>query len=180
MSAGDNQCCLNRAASKKGSAPGSGFLSLWLRDEKPHHHLPFMQKPLFLTSVVTAAVFVGCSSPGPETGKPVERGPQGTVAYEVQIDSNEPGVRIETNKEYAGPTPLVLKIFGDKDGTFHSFGNPNYIIQAVPVKAGQNLQTKYFHTGDDFIGDDKIPKRIYFDMAQPENTVVEGQQVPKK
>ncbi len=138
-----------------------------------------MQKPLFFTSVITAALVVGCASPGPETGKPVERGPQGTIAYEVQVESNEPGVRIEANKEYVGTTPLVLKIFGDKDGTFHNFGSPNYVIQAIPVKPGQNLQTKLFHTGEAFTGEDKIPKRIFFDMAQPEKTFIEGGQAPK-
>jgi hypothetical protein len=110
----------------------------------------------------------------------VERGPHGTVAYEIQVQSNEPGVRIEANKEYVGATPLMLKVFGDRDGTFHNFGSPQYMIQAIPVKVGQNLQTKVFRAGDDFVGDDKIPLRIYFDMAQPEHTVVEGHQAPKK
>ena len=139
-----------------------------------------MQKSVVLTSAIAAALFVGCSSPNPGNGNAVERGPHGTIAYEVQIQSNDPGVRIEANKDYMGMTPLVLKIFGDKDGTFHNFGNPHYVIQAIPVKAGQNLQTKIFRAGGDFLGDDKIPKRIFFDMAQPENTVVEGQQGPKK
>jgi hypothetical protein len=139
-----------------------------------------MQKPLLLVSVLTAGLILGCSSTKSGNGVPVERGPHGTVAYEVQIQSNEPGVRIEANKEYVGVTPLLLKVYGDRDGTFHNFGTPHYMIQAIPVKAGQNQQTKIFRAGDDFIGDDKIPVRIYFDMAQPEHTVVEGLQVPKK
>lgn len=139
-----------------------------------------MQKPVILASAIAAAFLMSCSSPNPGNGNAVERGPHGTVAYEVEIQSNEPGVRIEANKEYVGATPLVLKIFGDKDGTFHNFGSPHYAIQAIPVKAGQNLQTKIFRAGDDFVGDDKIPKRIYFDMAQPENTLVEGIQEPKR
>jgi hypothetical protein len=163
----------------KGSASKGGFLSLLLREAKQHHLSLFMQKILFLTSVITAVLSVGCASPGPETGKPVERGPHGTIAYEVQVESNEPGVRIEANKDYAGTTPLVLKIFGDKDGTFHNFGSPHYVIQAIPVKPGQNLQTKIFRTGDAFTGEDKVPRRIFFDMAQPENTFIEGGQAPK-
>jgi hypothetical protein len=175
----DNQHCPNLAASMKGSARKSGLRSLLPREGNPRHSHPFMQNPVFLTTVITAALFVGCASPTPETGKPVERGPQGTIAYEVQVESNEPGVRIEANKEYVGTTPLVLKIFGDKDGTFHNFGSPNYVIQAIPVKPGQNLQTKLFHTGEAFTGEDKIPKRIFFDMAQPEKTFIEGGQAPK-
>jgi hypothetical protein len=137
-----------------------------------------MQKLLILTGLTVVSLIMGCAS-SPETDKAVERGPHGTVAYEVQIESNEPGVRIEANKEYVGTTPLVLKIFGDKDGTFHNFGSPDYVIQAIPVKAGQNLQTKIFRTGEAFLGEDKIPKRIYFDMAQPENTYIEGGKAPR-
>ena len=101
------------------------------------------------------------------------------MAYKVQIDSNEPGVRIEANKEFVGNTPLELKVFGDKDGTFHNFGSPSYIIQAIPVKPGQKQHSKYFRAGEDFTGEDKIPKRVYFDMSDPDNTRVEGGPAPR-
>ncbi len=70
------------------------------------------------TILATAIVLAGCSSAPPDA----ERGPNGTIAYYVQVESSEPGVRIEANNDYVGKTPLTLKIFGDKDGTFHNFG----------------------------------------------------------
>lgn len=141
----------------------------------PHQHIRGL---LFIAGSVVA-LLSACSSNNPATGTAIERGRYGTVAYELRIESDEPGVRIETNKAFAGSTPFALKIFGDRDGTFHNFGEPNYIIQAIPDKPGQHLQTKIFHNGEAFVGDDKIPKRIYFDMVHPENTAIEGKQEPK-
>jgi hypothetical protein len=137
-----------------------------------------MRTSLFIAAIL-GALLSACSSKTPATGTAIEHGKYGTVAYEVRVESDEPGVRIEINKVFAGMTPLTLKIFGDRDGTFHNFGEPNYIIQALPDKPSQHLQTKIFHNGEAFVGDDKIPKRIYFDMIHPENTMVEGKQEPK-
>jgi hypothetical protein len=119
----------------------------------------------------------GCASTDPAL-KAAERGPQGTVAFRVLVEANEPGVRIEANKDFVGTTgttPVELKIFGDKDGTFHCFDNPNYIIQAIPTKPGQLLHSKYFRTGDFFTGEDKIPRRVFFNMAEPEKSYAEGE-----
>lgn len=137
-----------------------------------------MKKTPVFVSGLACLVMVGCAAPESGSQAAVERGPHGTAAYMVLIESSEPGVRIETNKVYAGNTPLEIKIFGDRDGTFHFFGTPWYMIRAVPVKEGQNQQTKLFRTGDDFTGEDKIPKRIIFDMADPDKTRVEGTQAP--
>ena len=109
----------------------------------------------------------GCSTTDSATTGAVERGRDGTIAYNVQIESSEPGVRIEANNDYIGNTPLTLKIFGDKDGTFHNFGSPDYVIRALPVKPGQHVQSKVFRTGKWFAPEDMIPKRIFFDMEQP-------------
>jgi hypothetical protein len=135
--------------------------------------------PRFFCPTILGAVFcaAGCAAPDSEF-KTAERGPQGTVAYRVRVESNEPGVRIEVNHQYAGTTPLEVKIFGDKDGTFHCFDDPNYVVQAIPVKTGQLRHSKYFHTGDFFTGEDRIPKRIFFDMAQPEKSFAEDGQAP--
>lgn len=95
-----------------------------------------------------------------------ERGPNGTIAYLVQVESSEPGVRIEANNDYIGKTPLTLKIFGDKDGTFHNFGSSEYIIKAYPANTNQYPQTKVFRTGGWFSQEDKIPSHVYFDMSQ--------------
>lgn len=118
-------------------------------------------------------IVAGCATSGPAT-RSAERGLQGTVAYRVRVEASEPGVRIEANQEYVGTTPLDLKVFGDKDGTFHCFDNPDFIIRAVPVKPGQHGHAKYFHTGDFFTGEDQIPKRVFFDMMQPERSVADG------
>jgi hypothetical protein len=109
----------------------------------------------------------GCSTTSSTHTGDVERGRDGTIAYQVLIESSEPGVRIEANQEYVGTTPLQLKIFGDKDGTFHNFGSPEYVIRAVPVRPGQYMQTKVFRTGKWFAPEDMIPKRVFFDMTQP-------------
>ena len=113
---------------------------------------------------IIAITLLGCSSVPPNT----EKGPQGTIAYLVQIECSVPGVRIEANNDYIGKTPCALKIFGDQDGTFHNFGSHEYTIKAYPDSASTNLfvQTKVFRTGGWFSQEDKIPSRIYFDMNQ--------------
>lgn len=105
----------------------------------------------------------GCATDG--TPK-VERGPGGTIAYRVQVESSEPGVRSEANEEFVGTTPLTLTIFGDRDGTFHNFGSSDFTIRALAGKSGQFTQTKVFRTGGWFSQEDRVPKRIFFDMQQ--------------
>src|SRR5688500_10085480 len=73
-----------------------------------------------------------------------EKGPGGTIAYYVEVESSEPGMRIEVNNDYIGRTPLKLKIFGDKDGTFHNFGTDDYVVEAFPEKTNQFKQVKVF------------------------------------
>ncbi len=120
-------------------------------------------KPIIcLAAALEMILLCGCET----TPQNVERGPQGTIAYMVQVESSEPGVRIEANNDYVGQTPLTLKIFGDKDGTFHNFGSQEYIIRAFPLNTNQYTQTKVFRTGGWFSQEDRIPTRIYFDMNQ--------------
>jgi hypothetical protein len=110
----------------------------------------------------------GCATSSSTAQKP-ERGPDGTIAYLVEVESSEPGARIEANNDYVGKTPCTLKIFGDKDGTFHNFGSYYYTVTAYPVRPGQQSQTKHFRTGGWFTPEDKIPKKIFFDFgAVPE------------
>lgn len=59
----------------------------------------------------------------------------------------------------------MLKIYGDKDGTFHNFGRYEYEVVASPVKPGQQLQRKVFKCGGWFTSEDKIPKKIFFDFG---------------
>ncbi len=115
-----------------------------------------------LITVVYVAALASCSTTPPN----VERGPDGTIAYNVEVESSVPGVRIEANNDYIGKTPLTLKIFGDKDGTFHNFGSQQYIIRAYPLNTNQYIQTKVFRTGGWFSQEDRVPSRIYFDMSE--------------
>ncbi len=122
-----------------------------------------MKKKILFASTTALALFLaGCASGPPGA----EKGPQGTIAYLVQLESSEPGARIEVNNDYVGKTPMTLKIWGDKDGTFHNFGSQEYIIRCFPVNTNQFVQTKAFRTGGWFSQEDKIPSRLYFDLNQ--------------
>jgi hypothetical protein len=120
-------------------------------------------KLLVLSGFAAAGVFTGCNTIPPGA----ERGPNGTMAYQVQVESSEPGVQIEVNGEVVGNTPLTLKIFGDPDGTFHDFGSYFYTVRALPASTNQFVQVANFRTGHLFTPEDRIPSRINFDMHQP-------------
>ena len=107
-------------------------------------------RPSQLLLPLAIALLPGCATAPPGA----ERGPAGTIAYYVQVESSEPGVRIEANNDYIGKAPLTLKIFGDKDGTFHNFGSSDYIIRAYPLSTNQYIQTKVFRTGGWFSQED--------------------------
>jgi hypothetical protein len=113
---------------------------------------------------LAAALVAGCGTPIPPGA---ERGPDGTMAYDVLVEASPPGTRIEANGENMGNTPLHLKIFGDPDGTFHDFGSYYYVVQAFPLATNQFVQTRWFRTGHLLTPEDRIPERIYFDMNQP-------------
>ncbi len=124
-----------------------------------------MHTILKLTLAVAAVVAAaGCATSDATVQKP-ERGPGGTIAYMVPVETSEPGARIEVNGDDVGKSPLTLKIFGDKDGTFHNFGSYQYVIKAYPVRPGQYVQTKVFRTGGWFTPEDRIPTRLYFDLS---------------
>ena len=116
-----------------------------------------------LMAALTATLLIGCVSTPPG----VEHGPQGTIPYEVLIDATPPGARIVANGADIGLTPVRLKIYGDKDGTFHDFGSYYYVVQAMPLTTNQFPQARYFHTGRWFSPEDRIPQRIDFNMDQP-------------
>ena len=117
---------------------------------------------LFAASAGAVLFLAGCETTPPG----VERGPHGTIAYDVLIEASPPGARIEVNGEMLGSAPLHLKIFGNKDGTFHDFGARYYAIQALPVATNQFVQLRVFRTGHHDRPEDYIPKHLYFDMSQ--------------
>jgi hypothetical protein len=115
----------------------------------------------YLKTLIPLIFIAGCA-----TSPDVERGREGTIAYYVQVEASEPGVRIEADNDYIGTTPLTLKIFGDKDGTFHNFGSQEYVVKAFPSNTNHFVQTRVFNTGRWFGPEDRVPKQIYFDMTQ--------------
>src|SRR6185503_10255157 len=122
-----------------------------------------MKSSWTLASSLTAAFFLaGCETVPPG----VERGPHGTMAYDVLVEASEPGARIEAEGNQVGNTPIHLKIFGDTDGTFHDFGSFQYVIRALPLTTNQFAQARVFGTGRFFTREDRIPQHIYFDMNQ--------------
>ena len=137
-----------------------------------------MQKTGFagLALAVTLAV-VGCVSTPPSTAT-VESGPHGTIPYDVLIDATPPGARIVANGADIGQTPVHLKIYGDKDGTFHDFGSYYYVIQAMPLTTNQFPQARYFHTGRWFSPEDRIPQRLDFDIDHPTPPIAPGYVYP--
>jgi hypothetical protein len=123
-----------------------------------------MKTKLFLIEGLAGALLLaGCGTPIPPGA---ERGPDGTMAYDVLIEASEPGARIEVNGANIGETPVHLKVFGDPDGTFHDFGSFSYIVRAFPVTTNQYEQTRVFATGHLLTPEDHIPQRIFFDMNQ--------------
>lgn len=121
-----------------------------------------MKKTLILAATAAAAFLTGCETVPPG----VERGPHGTIAYDVLVEASEPGARIEANGELVGNTPLHLKIFGDKNGTFHDFGSYYYVVRALPLTTNQFAQIRFFGTGRHWAPENRVPQRIYFDMNQ--------------
>ncbi len=110
-------------------------------------------------------LLAGCASPSEHERRPGG----GPVAYEVQIETSDPGSRIEVDGEYMGVSPLTITIWGDEDGTFHGSGDGYTIFKAYPVKPGQYVQTRKFLNGAQafmFGQQDRIPKRLYFDLNQ--------------
>ena len=120
-----------------------------------------MQSTPLLGIGLVALIGGGCAG---NPGNQPERGPNGTIAYHVKIESSEPGARVEVNEEFVGVTPTEIRVWGDKDGTFHNFGTSDFTIRVFPVHAGQTPQTKVFRTGGWFAQEDRIPQRLFFDL----------------
>jgi len=120
-------------------------------------------RPLLLLALLTAVA--GCATSSRSVND-AERGPQGTIAYLMRVESSEPGARIEVNEEDVGKTPMDVRVWGDPDGTFHNFGASEFVIRVFPVREGQSVQTKVFRTGKWFSQEDRVPKKLYFDLDQ--------------
>lgn len=115
----------------------------------------------FISLTIVGLLSFGCKTPA---GKRVEHGPFGTIAYYVPIDSSEPGARIQVDGEFVGTTPMMLRIYGDRDGTFHDFNSYDFVVRAFPPGAGRRSVAKVYRTGALGAPEDKIPERIYFNF----------------
>jgi hypothetical protein len=113
--------------------------------------------PLF----ILVAFATGCVTDPPGT----EHGPDNTVPYNIRIEASEPDTKIEVNYKPVGIAPVTVKVFGDRDGTFHNFGSDEYIVRAYPANPNVFPQTKILRTGTMGVADDKIPEKIYFDLS---------------
>ena len=94
------------------------------------------------------------------------------MAYDVLIEASAPGARIVANGQDIGTTPVHIKIFGDPDGTFHDFGSYYYIVQALPVATNQFPKARYYRTGHLLTPEDRVPRKIFFDMTRPQQQPV--------
>jgi hypothetical protein len=117
---------------------------------------------IFAGLAALAGMLTGCQTVPPG----VERGPHGTVAYDILVEASSPGAKIEADGQYVGNTPVHLKVFGDRDGTFHDFGKPDYVIEAFPLSTNQFSQVRVYSTGRGFTQADRIPQRVYLDLNQ--------------
>ena len=114
---------------------------------------------LLLAPLALIVLGTGCRTPIPPGA---EVGPGRTIAYDMLVETSEPGMAIEANGEYMGKSPIHLKIFGNIKGTFHDFGSDFFVVRALPAATNLYAQTRFFRTDRD-----RIPKAIYFDMTQP-------------
>lgn len=115
----------------------------------------------FAVVLAIVAFLAGCATPLPPGAEP---GPDNTMAYDVLIEASAPGARIVANGQDVGTTPVHIKIFGDPDGTFHDFGSYYYVVQALPLTANQFPKTRYYRTGHLLTPEDRVPRKIYFNM----------------
>ncbi len=89
------------------------------------------------------------------------------MAYDVLVEASAPGASIRVNGQVVGNTPVHIKIFGDPDGTFHDFGSYYYVVEASPLSANQFPKARYYRTGHLLTAEDRVPRKIYFDMTRP-------------
>jgi hypothetical protein len=122
-------------------------------------------KPLLKFTVIVALATSGCAAPKDKPkNAPVDKGQYNTTAYNIAIDASEPNTRIEVNYKILGTAPVTVKVYGDKDGTFHRFDEDEFIVRAYPAATNFYPQTKVFKTGAFGIKDDKIPEKIFFQL----------------
>ena len=88
--------------------------------------------------------------------------------FQVGIDSDPEGARIEVNNDYVGKTPTTYSIAGNGDRSFNGNWVQGSMIEfvATPPAGDTNLfvQRKVFRPSAFFQQGDHIPEKIFFDM----------------
>jgi hypothetical protein len=90
-----------------------------------------------------------------------------TTPHDILITANGGGARITVNGQEMGHTPLHIKVYGDRDGTFHDFGSYSCRIMAYPWDSNQFVQLRVFATNRNAGGGDPIPEAVHFDLDKP-------------
>jgi hypothetical protein len=88
--------------------------------------------------------------------------------YQIAIDSDPQGARVEVNNESVGKTPTAYTIAGNGDRSFNGSWVQGSMIEfvAYPPSDATNLyvQKKAFRPSAFFQQGDHIPEKIFFDM----------------
>jgi hypothetical protein len=92
----------------------------------------------------------------------------GLTKFQVAIDSDPQGARIEVNNDYVGKTPTTYSIAGNSDRSFNGNWVQGSMIEfvATPPADQTNLfiQKKVFRPSAFFQQGDHIPEKMLFDM----------------
>ena len=101
-----------------------------------------------------------------------------TPKFQIAIDSDPRGARIEVNNEYIGETPTIHTVQGNADRSFNGNWVQGSMIEfvATPPRGQTNLFVvrKAFRPSAFFQQGDKIPERIFFDLwRKPEGLTID-------
>ncbi len=87
--------------------------------------------------------------------------------FQIAIDSDPQGARVEVNNDYVGKTPTTYTIAGNSDRSFNGNWVQGSMIEFVATPpAGTNLyvQRKLFRPSAFMQQGDHIPQKMFFDM----------------
>jgi hypothetical protein len=88
--------------------------------------------------------------------------------FQMAIDSDPQGARIEVNNDYVGKTPTSYSIAGNADRSFNGNWVQGSMIEfvATPPSGQTNLfiQKKVFRPSAFFQQGDHIPEKMFFDL----------------
>ncbi|HEX3800766.1 MAG TPA: PEGA domain-containing protein [Verrucomicrobiae bacterium] len=98
----------------------------------------------------------------------VASGCGGLQKFQMAIDSDPQGARIEINNEYIGKTPTSYTIAGNGDRSFNGSWVQGSMIELVATPSAQEtnlfVQRKLFRPSAFFQQGDHIPEKVFFDM----------------